>query len=106
MLTGQKDKIEILEILIDKGGNLNTTLNSSSNKTHLNFAIIKGNQDIISLILEKGADVNLIDNDGWTPLNLAIDKDKIEIVQFLVANGANLNLFDGAGLSPLSSGRI
>ena len=75
----ERNNIEILEILIDRGGNLNTTMNGSSNRTLLNFAIEIGSQEIVRTMMENDADVNITENDGWTPLCFSFFKDKIEI---------------------------
>ena len=41
--------------------------------------------------LDKGADVNAKDNDGWTPLHIAASKNHREIVELLIAKGADVN---------------
>ena len=48
------------------------------------------NLEILQLLIQKGANVNLIDNLNWTPINRAIDLNKKEIVKILIENGANL----------------
>jgi len=48
----------------------------------------EGNMLVLKAALEKGADVNAKDNDGWTALMWAKRNGHAEIVNFLIANGA------------------
>jgi ankyrin repeat protein len=57
---------------------------------------------MIQLLLEKGADPNLGDNDGRTPLAWAAEKGREETVKILLENGANVNSTDNYGQTPLS----
>jgi ankyrin repeat protein len=57
---------------------------------------------MIQLLLEKGADSNLGDNDGRTPLAWAAEKGREETVKILLENGANVNSTDNYGQTPLS----
>jgi uncharacterized protein len=45
-------------------------------------------QEVISLLIEHGADVNIPDKDGVTPLQHAKEKDFKEIEQLLIRAGA------------------
>lgn len=55
---------------------------------------------LINLLIEEGADVNLI-QDGETPLHLAIRIGDIEVVKSLVEKGADLTINNDNGESPL-----
>jgi hypothetical protein len=48
--------------------------------------------EIIKILLEKGANPNVLDKDRDTPLLLAINRQNIEIVKLLIKHGANVNL--------------
>lgn len=58
-------------------------------------------EDIVSLLITKGADVNHVDNNGNTPLSLAINQGKTELVALLVEKGANVHYADNQGKTPL-----
>jgi len=51
--------------------------------------------------VENGADINKIDNHGWTPLYIACQKGHITVVKYLVENGANINEGNNNGATPL-----
>ncbi|ORX79989.1 ankyrin [Anaeromyces robustus] len=48
-------------------------------------------KSIVDCLIERGADVNSIDNDGNTPLVYAIKNNLLSIVILLVNNGASIN---------------
>jgi ankyrin repeat protein len=55
------------------------------------MASINGHTDVVRLLLENGADVNvrpIINNIGWTALKVAKAKGYTEIVQLLESAGA------------------
>lgn len=58
---------------------------SSSQVTPLHLASICGNKLVASLLIEKGANVDMTDNNGWTPLGYAKSK---EMAEHLIRLGA------------------
>ena len=60
--------------------------------------------EMITLLVEEGADVNAQDSDGWTPLHyLCRYNPSSEIIRFLVEQGADVNAQDSNGWTPLHS---
>jgi ankyrin repeat protein len=61
----------------------------------LHIAAKSGNLPLVMLFLNRGVDVNVCDNEGWTPLHFAAMSDNNEVVMHLILNGANLEAKTG-----------
>ncbi len=53
------------------------------------------------VLIDNGADVNAVDNDGTTPAMIAAMDGSPETLKVLIDNGADLNSADNAGRTPL-----
>ena len=99
----QKDKPDIsrVKLLLDAGANIHAT--NKNGWTPLHYAASEGHTAIATLLVDKGADVNVIDNlTGSTPLHFASRGGYIAIATLLVEIGADLNAKDNiCGLTPL-----
>ena len=65
-------------------------------------AVKKGDLKTLQMLIEKGADVNVKDDDGMTPLSIAVWLAHKEDVHFLLENGADVNAKDSDGRTPLT----
>ncbi|XP_053698549.1 uncharacterized protein LOC128745500 [Sabethes cyaneus] len=69
-------------------------------ETLLYQAVRTGNVEVIDLLLELGANVNLgVPMNGETPLHLAVYNKNIKMVRHLIEHGADLNLTNCVGLT-------
>ncbi len=59
------------------------------------------NVDMLKAILDCGADVNLIDSNGWTALHHAAEKGDLKAATILLDSRANVNAFSNARKTPL-----
>ncbi|XP_069670311.1 uncharacterized protein [Periplaneta americana] len=71
-------------------------------KTPLSWAAYSGVLEMVSLLVEKGADVNTYDMDKQTPLYYAVSGSHVNVVQFLINSGADVNACNTFGDSPIS----
>lgn len=79
-------------------------IRDSQSRFPLTLAIQLINTDAIQLLIEAGADVNIIDEvTGRTPLHFAIELGELGagIVEFLIRSGGLLDVLDGRGLTPI-----
>lgn len=60
--------------------------------TALHIASRGSNIEIVKILLSNGANVNSIDNDGWTPLMRAAANNNPDIVSELLTHNANANI--------------
>ncbi|KAJ7470803.1 ankyrin repeat-containing domain protein [Mycena latifolia] len=60
-------------------------------RTALHWAASSGSTDIVRFLIDKEAEVDLVDNSGWTPLHIAVSAGHDDIVQELVGAGADVN---------------
>jgi len=64
-------------------------------------AALIGHTAAVHALLDGGADVNVIDPNGWTPLMEAAFAGHAETIGALLARGADVNMKDRAGWTPL-----
>jgi len=65
------------------------------------WAVHHGDLDQVKSLLEKGADIEAKDNDGWTPLHWAAANGHTAVAKFLFEKGADVQAKDNDGLTPL-----
>ncbi len=57
--------------------------------------------EVVSVLAERGADINKAMNDGSTPLFVASSKGHVEVVSVLAERGADINKANNSGKTPL-----
>jgi ankyrin repeat protein len=100
------DDLEIIQALIATGIDVNSYREKGvwheNGRTALLIAIREGHLGIVKILLEAGADPNLIDEDsGITPLISAVRGQYIEIIRLLLQAGAKINDKDSNGKTAL-----
>ena len=109
MYAARQNAMDAIAALADAKADLNARTKQEGT-TALQIAIINIHYDLANLLLEKGADPNVVDNSGMTALYAAVDMrapanmltrpepklhdnlDAIGIVKSLLAHGANPNI--------------
>lgn len=69
--------------------------------TPLHNAIFFGHQDIVRMLISKGADVATIDVNGMTPLHEAVMFGQKDIAMLLISRGADIRAQNYVGWTPL-----
>jgi|SRR5215471_6704058 len=72
--------------------------------TPLHCAVWKGHLEVVSILLDAGAEVNALNqNDHWgnTPLHAAAHANHTAIAQLLIQRGASIEARDANGRTPL-----
>lgn len=68
----------------------------------LHLAALFGQAEVVSLLADAGADVNVRSNDGGTPLHAAVFLGHADVVDVLLNHGANPHLINDRGETPRS----
>jgi uncharacterized protein len=63
----------------------------------LHIAARMGNVEISTILIENGANVNITDNEGWTPLMRAVIAKNVELVKLLMKHGADPRQMNSVG---------
>ena len=89
-----------VEFLIKHGADVNAK-EISLGRTPLYRAVHRGHKDIVILLLQNGADVNISNKAKDTPLHTAVDVGFMDIMKILLEHGANPNLLGKGDMAPL-----
>jgi len=93
------DESDIVEYLVQSGANPNMVMGSS---TPLTMAADYDCPEIIEVLVNNGADIELKDSLGETPLTAAVIKGNKSSVAKLISLGADVNSANNNGDTPLS----
>lgn len=100
-IAASRGKVELVQILLyENFVNANST--SSNAKTPLHGAARCGNLAIVKLLLDCDADVNAVDDFGYTPLTIAAQWGHNEVVKELVEKGAIVHSYANDLTHPIS----
>lgn len=84
------DPLAIPRLLAAKGADLQSRDIANDGMTPLHHAAAWGGQVAVAeFLLQKGVDVNALDDFGWTPLDYAIDRGRKEMIEFLQSKGGH-----------------
>lgn len=94
------DKIEVLQLLIEAGANLN--IQTRTGWTPLHYAVQSQQRKVFDILVNAGADINTKDVEGDTPLIKACCSLNEKIwVPLVLQAGADVNCQDNRGCTPL-----
>ncbi len=87
----QKGDVAKVKTLISNNKEL-INMKSEKGQTPLHLAVQNGSQEIVELLISKGADINARDSAGNTPLITALAFRKADIAKFLLLKGADVKI--------------
>ena len=90
-----------VKLAIKLAANPNTTDNGTPPYTVLQHAVFNKNSDIINILIEAGANVNLAQPQTEPPLLTAIRTNFIEAARLLIEKGADVNAKGWYGIQPI-----
>ena len=67
---------------------------------HHFIACENGHFPIVEYLISKGANIEIKDEDGWTPLHYASDFEYPSIVEYLISKGADKTAKNNNGDTP------
>lgn len=91
----------LAKALIEKGANTNAPAKNPSKVTPLHAACASSNMDMVTLLLQNGADVHAEQDQGITALHSAVHNKHLPLVKLLVEHGADSHKKNAAGQSPM-----
>ncbi|KAF5643391.1 ankyrin protein [Fusarium tjaetaba] len=102
---------ELVENILDRGAAVDIV--DRTGRTPLSYAAEQGYEDIMAMLLERGAEVDSQDggipdrkyhneNAGRTPLSFATERGHEAAVHILIGSGASSSVRSKSGLTPLS----
>ena len=74
---------------------------ASGGMTPIHYAAWFAHADVVRLLLDRGAEVNVKDNAGLTPLHYAAKDVYVDVIMLLLNRGADVNAKDNDGWTPL-----
>ena len=96
------EKLETVKALVEKDKKL-LQIKDEVGNTPLHLAIENKKNNIAIYLINKGSDVNSINNKGETPLHIAAKWRANEIVALLIAKGSEIDAMDSNNYTPLTN---
>jgi len=88
--------VNIVEMFIEQGADVN-----DPPFYPLHQAVERNSLDIVKILVENGADLEVGNHNNYTPLHVAAQAKNIEIVKYLIEKGADLNAKNNENKTPL-----
>lgn len=94
LVASARDQVEVAELLVGKGAELNAQDTSSQKLTPLMVAAFRGHARMVELLLDKGADPKVADSQGLPAATYAAVAGHKELAQTIVKRGGTFPRLD------------
>ena len=94
-------QLESVRTLLRLGGRESMTKVAGTGGTPLHQAVEKGHKDIVSLLLNEGCPITVVNSEGKSVLHFAAQGCQIDMIEMLAEQGLDVNIGDDEGLTPL-----
>jgi ankyrin repeat protein len=102
LLQASKDQSPaIVREVLERNVHMNVDIRDEEGRTPLSHAAREENIGIATMLLDRGADVNSVDDIQWTPLMVAAEVGLEAVGSLLLQRGANPNTCGEDGVTPL-----
>ncbi|WP_419198621.1 ankyrin repeat domain-containing protein [Wolbachia endosymbiont of Rhagoletis cingulata] len=92
----------LFKSFLEKKGDINAlTSCNDDNWALLHYAVHYSNFDMVSFLIDKGANIEIRSKEGKTPLHLAVEEAKQNIINLLLDRGADIEAKNNDGRTPL-----
>jgi len=99
-LAASSNNVEGARMLTTCSHDFDINIADRKGKTPLHYAISKCGMEMITILLDAGADPNHADKDGVSPFMLSCKFNSVPVLQALIASNANVNSVDARGRTP------
>ncbi|QDS76771.1 hypothetical protein FKW77_001903 [Venturia effusa] len=96
----QEGSMREIEELLDQGAKIEQ-MTSATRRTALAVAAHCGNDDIVGVLLQRGASLSVVDFSGMTPLHLAASRGHYRVVEQLLHDRADIDCLTPDRKTPL-----
>ena len=95
--------VESVQSQLQSGADINKLQDMWSEQASiLHFAVRLNRPEMVKLLIQEGAAVNIRDGDDLTPLHIASWYGNLEMVKLLIESGADIRATSNDGRTPLS----
>ena len=96
-----RGQFESVRTLLRLGGKKSMTKVAESSGTPLHMAVAEGHKDIVSLLLNEGCPIDVVDSEGRGLIHIAVKHGQIDMMMMLAGQRLDVNMGDNRGMTPL-----